>query len=227
MTTRGEKQFIQLPKFAARLYDNLTSVKGVNKSFDQIAEFITSAVSQGKLLDIGTGPGRLLAEIYTKNPQLELYGLDISSSMVELARHNLETIHTDLRVGNIRQTDFADSFFDCVICSGSFYLWDEPVQGLNEIYRILKPRMKAYLFESNREHDKKELNIRLNENLRGYGIIRRFLSRYFMRKQLRMTYSSTEIGKIISQSKFQNQYGIYKMELGNLPIWLRIELQKI
>ena len=30
MKTRGEKQYINMSSFAARLYDNLTSVKGVN-----------------------------------------------------------------------------------------------------------------------------------------------------------------------------------------------------
>lgn len=227
MTTRGEKQFVQLPKFAAKLYDNLTSVKGVNKSFEQMAEFVTSVINQGRVLDIGTGPGRLLAEIHKKNPKLELYGLDISSSMVELARSNLEAIRPDLRVGNISRTDFADDSFECIICSGSFYLWDEPVRGLNEIFRILKPQMKAYLFETNREHNRNELEVRLDENLVGYGIVRKLLSKHFIRKQLRMTYSIPEIEEIIDRSKFQNSHRICKVELGNLPIWLRIELERV
>ncbi|OFY62170.1 MAG: hypothetical protein A2V64_00880 [Bacteroidetes bacterium RBG_13_43_22] len=67
-----------MPSFAARLYDNLTSVSGVNRSFEEISEFISTLLKQGSLLDIGTGPGRLLREINKRNPQIDLYGLDIA-----------------------------------------------------------------------------------------------------------------------------------------------------
>lgn len=54
MKTRGETQYINMPPFIARLYDNLTSVRGINKSFEEIAEFIGNILTHGKLLDIGT-----------------------------------------------------------------------------------------------------------------------------------------------------------------------------
>ena len=36
MKGRGEKSYINMPFFAVKLYDNLTSVKGVNKAFEEI-----------------------------------------------------------------------------------------------------------------------------------------------------------------------------------------------
>lgn len=130
--TRGEKQYINMPSFAARLYDNLTSVKGVNRTFEEIAIFIESVLKSGRLLDIGTGPGRLLLEINKQIPQLELSGLDISKSMFAIAKQNLKNrTHIDLRVGNIVQTDYREDFFNCIVSSGSFYNWDKPVEGLN------------------------------------------------------------------------------------------------
>jgi ubiquinone/menaquinone biosynthesis C-methylase UbiE len=226
MKTRGEKNFIKLPSFAARLYDNLTSVKGVNSAFEEIADFIGNSVKQGRILDVGTGPGRLIYEINKKYPQIDLFGLDISPSMIELAKINLTGINVDLRVGNITKTDYADNTFTCVICSGSFYIWDNPIEGLNEIYRILESGMSAFLFESNRDYNKQELNNKLRLNLEDYGIIRKTLSKYFLKKQLRMTYSIAEIEEIIKQSIFSNSFEIVQTELGNLPIWLRIILRK-
>ena len=226
MKTRGEKSFIKLPFFAAKFYDNLTNVKGVNLAFEEIAEFLGKAKDLRKILDIGTGPGRLLSEINKRNHTLELYGLDISSSMVDLAKNNLKGLNVDLRTGNITKTDYAVNYFDCIVCSGSFYLWDKPIEGLDEVYRILKPGRTAFLFESNRNYDKNELNNRLRNNLKTYNLFRKTLSKYFLRKQLKMTYSITDIEELIKQSKFSANYKIDQIELGNLPIWLRIGLHK-
>jgi ubiquinone/menaquinone biosynthesis C-methylase UbiE len=228
MKTHGEKFYINMPLFAARLYDNLTNVKGVNKTFEEIANFIAGYLKQGKVLDVGTGHGRLLLEINKQNQQIDLYGLDVSSSMLELARLHLREINNiDLRVGNIIKTEYQDDFFDCIVCSGSFYNWDKPTVGLNEIFRILKSGKTAYLFESKKDYNRDFLDSRLQENLKDYGFIRKTISKYFLRKQLRMTYSIAEFDEIIKQTKFEGSYHIQEIELGNLPIWLKIELKKI
>jgi ubiquinone/menaquinone biosynthesis C-methylase UbiE len=227
MKTRGEQTYINMPTFAARLYDNLTGVKGVNKGFEEIAAFIGTHLKQGKLLDIGTGPGRLLAEMNKMNPNLELYGLDISASMLEVARQNLQHIrNVGLQVGNITKTGYPSDFFDCIVSSGSFYNWDKPVEGLNEIYRILKSGMKAYIFESNKDYNRELFNTRLKVNLKGYHFIRKSLSTYFLKKQLGMTYSIQEFDEIMKQTDFKKDYEILETELGNLPIYVRVELKK-
>jgi ubiquinone/menaquinone biosynthesis C-methylase UbiE len=227
MKTRGEKQYINMPSFAATLYDNLTSVKGVNKTFEDISGFISSILQRGRLLDIGTGPGRLLFEINKKIPQLDLSGLDISASMLDIARQNLKDLkNIDLRIGNIVQTDYKDNYFDCIVSSGSFYNWDKPVEGLNEINRILKSGKTAFIFESHKDYDSAILKSRLKENLKGYSFIRKKLSKHFLKRQLRMTYSIQEFDEILKQTAFKNSYKIHHVELGNLPIYVRIELNK-
>jgi ubiquinone/menaquinone biosynthesis C-methylase UbiE len=124
------------------------------------------------------------------------------------------------------KTAYRDNFFDCIVSSGSFYNWDKPTEGLNEIFRILKSGKTAYIFESNKNYNKELLESRLKENLKGYSFLRKTLSKYFLRKQLRMTYSMTEFEEIIKQTEFRRCYNIQQIELGNLPIWLRIELKK-
>jgi ubiquinone/menaquinone biosynthesis C-methylase UbiE len=227
MKTRGEKHYINMPFFAARLYDNLTSVKGVNKGFEEIASFVDKNLKQGKLLDIGTGPGRLLFEINKKNPEIELYGLDISSSMIEVAKQNLSNVkNVCLKVGNILKTEFQTGYFDCIVSSGSFYNWDNPIGGLNEVYRILKPDCIAYIFESFKDFDQEILNSRLKTNLKGYNFARKILSKYFLKKQLKMTYNIAEFDVILKQTDFKDSYKIEQIDLGNLPIYVRLKLEK-
>jgi len=227
MKTRGETQYINMPFLAVKLYDNLTSVKGINKSFKEIAHFVGNILTQGNILDIGTGPGRLLSEISKQAPQLKLFGLDISKAMIDLAKQNLASIpDIDLRAGNINQTDFPDNFFDCIVSTGSFYNWDNPVQGLNEIFRILKPDKTAYIYDSYKDFDKKAFHTRLNQNLKGYNLIRKTISKYFLQKQLRMTYQLDEYKEILDHTIFKNNYSVQPIDLGNLPIYVRLELKK-
>ena len=227
LNTRGEKQYINMPSFAARLYDNLTGIKGVIKGFEEIADFINTHLNQGRLLDIGADPGRLLSAINKKCENIELYGLDISASMINLAKQNLQNIRNiQLQVGNITDSVYNSDYFDCIVSTGSFYNWDQPVKGLNEIFRILKPGRTAYIYDSYKDCDKKLLMIRLKSNLRAYSYFRRQLSVYFLKKQLNMTYTLKEYDELLSRSEFRKTYNLTHIELGNLPVYIRLELKK-
>lgn len=227
MKTRGEKYYINMPPLAVKMYDKMTGVKGVNRGFEEIAVMIGNDLKQGKLLDIGTGPGRLLSAIQTINPYIDLFGIDISASMILIAEQNLKNISDlNLKVGNIVSTEYPDDFFDGIVSTGSFYNWDHPVEGLNEVYRILKPNCTACIFESYRDHDKKLLKARLKSNLKGYNVIRKLLTSFFLGKQLRMTYSLPEFEEILRQTSFRDSFSMIRTELGNLPVYVKLELLK-
>jgi ubiquinone/menaquinone biosynthesis C-methylase UbiE len=226
MSNRGERSFIKLPKFATKLYDKMMQLEPMREQRVQIAEILVSQISEGTLLDIGTGHGRLLAEINKLNPKIELYGLDISEKMIDLANTNLKNITVDLQKGNIASTNYGSDFFDLITCTGSFYLWNAPIEGLNEIYRVLKPNKTAILFESHKEYNESNLKEQIKRNLSREGFINRKLVPRFLKKQLKMTYAIKDLEEIINSSLFKNNYSIQKITLVNLPIWLKIELRK-
>jgi ubiquinone/menaquinone biosynthesis C-methylase UbiE len=225
-TSRGEDSFVNLPPFAARLYDNMMQSDATQMQYKEIAQDLVSRMENGRLLDIGTGPGHLLREIHKLNPTIELYGLDISNSMVEQARRNLAEIKVDLQCGNIKATNYESDFFDLITCSGSFYLWDNPNECLEEIHRILRDGGAAYLYETHRDIDKQKLRRRMRENLKGDNMIRKFLAPRFFIKQIGMTYSKLEIIDIIDKTKFVKRNKIEEITIYNLPVWLRVKLEK-
>ncbi len=226
MKDRGENSFIKLPKFAANLYDKMMQLGPMQLQRSQIAEELLNYISEGKLLDVGTGHGRLLAEINRINPKIELYGIDISKKMILLAKNNLSNIQATLQQGNITSTQYENDYFDLITCTGSFYLWNAPVEALNEIHRILKPGKHAVLFESHKEYNEEELKEGMKSNLRNESFFNRKIVPFFLKKQLKMTYPLAELTEIITKSLFNANFSIKKITLANLPIWLKIELKK-
>ena len=223
---RGEEIFITLPRVGSKIYDFLMRESPMQKYYLEIAQDLTSRIPGGRLLDVGTGPGRLIGEIHKINPNIELYGLDVSAAMLQQARKNLAGIPVDLRQGNIRNSGFPDESFDLVACTGSFYLWDRPEEGLQEIYRILKKNACAYLFECRREHDRRELKSALRENLRQVNPIAKILGPLAIRQALDAAYSKNEIVEIGKRSSFRSSFRMDDITLSRIPIWVRVELKK-
>ena len=225
-TSRGEDSFVNLPAFAAKLYDSMMQSDATKMQYKEIAQDLVSRMENGRLLDVGTGPGYLLREIHKLNPNIELYGLDISNSMVKQASRNLADIKVDLHCGNITATNYMSEYFDLITCSGSFYLWDKPKEGLEEIHRTLKNGGAAYLYETHRDIDKQKLWQKMRENLKRDNLFRKFLAPRFFIKQIGMTYTSKEIIEIIEKTSFMNRYKIEEVTIFNLPVWLRVKLEK-
>jgi ubiquinone/menaquinone biosynthesis C-methylase UbiE len=224
--SRGEDSFVNLPTFAAKLYDSMMQGHATKMQYKEIAQDLVSRLESGRLLDVGTGPGYLLYEIHKLNPNIELYGLDISNSMIEQASRNLADIRVDLQCGSIKATNYKSDYFDLITCSGSFYLWDNPTEDLEEIYRILKFGGAAYLYETHRDIDKQKLWQEMRKNLKGDNLIRKFLAPRFFIKQIGMTYAKKEITEIIERTSFINNCKIEVITIFNLPVWLRVKLEK-
>ncbi len=225
-TSRGESIFIRLPRIGSVLYDNLMHSSPMQLYYREIAQDLTSRLSAGRLLDVGTGPGRLLQAIHGLNPAIVLYGLDISAAMIKQAQKNLSGIAVNLRQGNIRKTDFPSDHFDLVACTGSFYLWDRPEEGLQEIYRLLKSGQKAYLFECDRESDRQALQVPLRENLRHVSVVSRIFGPLAIKQALDVAYSRKEVSEIVQRTSFAQHFSVSDVTISGLAMWIRIELRK-
>lgn len=94
-----------------------------------------------KLLDIGFGNGYLDRLIYRKG-KCFIQGIDISEDMVKLATANNRTVvdNGDMKfdIGDCCDLSYADSSFDVVVTMNTIYFWKDTLEGLREIYRVLK-----------------------------------------------------------------------------------------
>ena len=121
------------------------------RHYELVARDILSYCSEGYLLDIGTGPGRLLLKLHQKSPTMKLIGLDASPSMVDRARKNIDNAglagSIEIREGNASQMPFADNSFDIIVSTGSIHHWKEPIAALNDVYRVLKHGCHALMLD--------------------------------------------------------------------------------
>ncbi len=141
-----------IPGIAAALYDIAGRTRYFQRYYEIMAEDISGFCgAQGSVLDIGTGPGRLLIELHKKCPHLKLTGIDLSGAMVSLANRNIAKagLSCAIRVceANAAHMPFSDGSFDLAISTGSMHHWKDPVLGLNEVFRVLKSGGHALMYD--------------------------------------------------------------------------------
>lgn len=92
------------------------------------------------VLDIGVGTGNFLAEYvdHSKN----LYGIDISSNMLEETKHKIPSIN--ISVGSFNEIPYESNYFDLIISSFCFHevSLSERAVAFKEVNRVLKTNGK-------------------------------------------------------------------------------------
>jgi ubiquinone/menaquinone biosynthesis C-methylase UbiE len=93
---------------------------------------------QGRLLDIGCGPGVMAPEVLDRG--FEFFGVDASKRMIAEAKKAFGcTPQARFLSGNATALPFSDRTFDVAICMGVICRLLHPEVALVEIGRVLKP----------------------------------------------------------------------------------------
>jgi ubiquinone/menaquinone biosynthesis C-methylase UbiE len=94
-----------------------------------------------RVLDIATGTGlSAAAALAAVGPTGHVAAADVSPAMVERARERLGNApNASVSVEDGQALSFADSSFDVVLCNLGLMFFPDPVRGLSEFRRVLRP----------------------------------------------------------------------------------------
>lgn len=101
---------------------------------------------RGRCLMVAAGTGN---DFRYFPPGLTVTAIDISAGMVERARPRAAAYNgfLDVQVMDVQAIQFADATFDTVVTACTFCSVPDPVRGLRELYRCLKPGGHLLMFE--------------------------------------------------------------------------------
>lgn len=127
-----------------------------------------------KILEVATGPGRVLAKLAEQaDESTTLYGLDLSQKMLDRTRKRLDKLKYKkytLKKGDCRRLPWPDSHFDLLYNGYMMDLIPNEDMGeiLNEFLRVLKPRGQLILLNMSKPGDQNSVLEKAYRTLPGH-----------------------------------------------------------
>jgi len=132
----------------ARRYDLVNTVLsgGVDGGWRRRAARATDVQPGGSALDVACGSGKLTAVLAgIVGPQGRVVGLDFSPQMLAIARHDHPAL--EFLEGDALNLPFDDASFDASTIAFGLRNLSDPVRGLREMLRVVKPGGRAVVLE--------------------------------------------------------------------------------
>jgi ubiquinone/menaquinone biosynthesis C-methylase UbiE len=119
-----------------------TAIMAMRTAQSHAAFFLPYLKPGMNVLDCGCGPGTITAGFAELVAPGEAVGTEIEASHVAIARenaaqHNIRNVRFE--TADIYELPFADASFDAVFISAVLGNLREPIRGLREAFRVLKP----------------------------------------------------------------------------------------
>ena len=97
---------------------------------------ILSLTGEEKVLEIGAGTGRTISAVMDRNKFVWL--VDPSLAMLKQAKTKYPRVKAFL--GYAENLPFVNTYFDRILAVDSLHHWDDALQGLKEIARVIEPK---------------------------------------------------------------------------------------
>jgi ubiquinone/menaquinone biosynthesis C-methylase UbiE len=196
------------------------SAEATGEVYERLAAEVAAAVEAGVILDIGSGPGHLAAELARLLPETKIVGLDLSAPMIEIAEKSVAKMGVSDRVvfrqGDAAQIPFTDCAFDFVVSSWSLHLWEDPARVFAEIYRVLKPSCGALVYDARKRPPAEEVR-------RWMKTADSPVMRLGLRHSFNEGYNAKEIEDIVSDIPFEK----VKIQAKGADLEIRLKNQEV
>lgn len=128
----------------APLYDRLEGMLEARYRPWRVA--LWQQVAGPRVLEVGVGTGK---NILCWPGGATVTGIDLAPGMLAQAQRRAAALGrpADLRVGDVQALDFADGAFDAAVVTFVFCSVPNPVQGLRELGRVVRPGGQILLLE--------------------------------------------------------------------------------
>jgi ubiquinone/menaquinone biosynthesis C-methylase UbiE len=128
---------------SAAIYDRFLARWLLRRLYRAVASELMEMLSQNaSVLDVGTGPGRLLVELALRRRDLRLIGVDPSEDMVRRGRRHARTAGLEDRIEfqtvPAESLPFGAGTFDVVLSTLSAHHWADPAAAISEQARVLR-----------------------------------------------------------------------------------------
>jgi ubiquinone/menaquinone biosynthesis C-methylase UbiE len=133
-------------------YDRLAK-RHLRRLHERVAADVAAAglANGARVLDAGTGPGRVPLAIAGAAPGLRVDGVDLSEEMIEHARRVAaeadmgERIH--FAVADVADLPYPEQTFDLIVSTLSQHHWADVGSGVRELRRVLKPTGQIWIYD--------------------------------------------------------------------------------
>lgn len=185
----------------------------------QIAQEIAQKIKKGILIDVGSGTGFLSIEIAKRAPELEIYGIDLSRKMIEIASGNARGFkNVKFKLANAVALPFDNNSIDFIVSTGSFHHWKHPLKVFNECYRVLKVNREAWIYDGCYNPPNDEI-VRLK---RKYGFFKYcFFSQIQKLHGFKWEVYNTKIKRLLERTKFKKNFQMILVDG-----WMKLVLGK-
>jgi len=185
----------------AKWYTSLTARAA--DDFKALAQRVAGEVPPGSdILEVAPGPGYFVIEV-AKLGAYRISAIDISHTFVKIAREKARQagVGIDFRQGDVAHMPFADESFDFLLCRAAFKNFSQPVQALEEMYRVLKPGGRALIIDLRKDAPPESVSAAVDGM--HLGRVNRFITKLtFRRMLLQRAYTRGEFEQFLSQTRF-------------------------
>jgi ubiquinone/menaquinone biosynthesis C-methylase UbiE len=99
-----------------------------------------------RVLDVGTGPGRIPRALADDHPRWAVDGVDLDPRMIAYAQDRDLAQRVSFAVGDVADLPYPDDSFDLIVSSMSQHHWTDVEGAMTSLRRVLRPggRLRIY-----------------------------------------------------------------------------------